>query len=179
MEHQVLINLKSIITPRLIIREWALGEEEILVQAMNNTQIFVGLYGEEPSPNQYKLKHAIEYIKSNNEAHPRLAITLEDTIAGEIEATFNGDPQYASINYWIHPDHQGKGIATEALRAFSEYLCNTYHIHHLEADVLEWNIKSIRTLENAGYHKSEKSEFYMPNHRANGILEYIRPIHQE
>ena len=47
--------------------------------------------------------------------------------------------------YW------GRGIATEALRAMTEYAFTTFDLCRLHAGVFEWNPASMRVLEKAGY----------------------------
>jgi RimJ/RimL family protein N-acetyltransferase len=47
--------------------------------------------------------------------------------------------------YW------GRGIATEAVRAVTDYAFRTFDLCRLHAGVFEWNPASMRVLEKAGY----------------------------
>jgi RimJ/RimL family protein N-acetyltransferase len=47
--------------------------------------------------------------------------------------------------YW------GRGIATEAVRAVTDYAFRTFDLCRLHAGVFEWNLASMRVLEKAGY----------------------------
>ncbi|CAN5360686.1 hypothetical protein BH23GEM4_BH23GEM4_00600 [soil metagenome] len=47
--------------------------------------------------------------------------------------------------YW------GRGIATTALQAVTEWAFATFDLVRLQADVYEWNPASARVLEKAGY----------------------------
>jgi RimJ/RimL family protein N-acetyltransferase len=47
--------------------------------------------------------------------------------------------------YW------GRGIATEAVRAVTDYAFRTFDLCRLHACVFEWNPASMRVLEKAGY----------------------------
>jgi len=57
----------------------------------------------------------------------------------------------AEIGYWLGEPFWGRGIATEALRAMTEYAFAHFDICRLEAGVFGWNPASARVLEKAGY----------------------------
>jgi RimJ/RimL family protein N-acetyltransferase len=51
---------------------------------------------------------------------------------------------------WLGPPFWGRGVATEALRAVTDYAFTTLDICRLEAGVFDWNPASARVLEKAG-----------------------------
>jgi len=57
----------------------------------------------------------------------------------------------AEIGYWLGEPFWGRGIATEAVRAVSDYAFATFDVCRLEAGVFSWNAASARVLEKAGY----------------------------
>ena len=57
----------------------------------------------------------------------------------------------AEVGYWLGEPFWGRGIATEVLRAVTEYAFATFDIIRLEAGVFGWNPASARVLEKAGY----------------------------
>ena len=57
----------------------------------------------------------------------------------------------AEVGYWLGQPFWGRGIATEALRAVTDYAFTTLDICRLEAGVFDWNPASARVLEKAGY----------------------------
>ena len=59
--------------------------------------------------------------------------------------------QSAEVGYWLGEPFWGRGIASEALRAITEYAFSTFDVCRLEAGVYGWNPASARVLEKAGY----------------------------
>ena len=57
----------------------------------------------------------------------------------------------AEIGYWLGEPHWGKGIATKAVEAFTEFAFSNFEIERVQAIVYEWNSASARVLEKAGY----------------------------
>ena len=55
------------------------------------------------------------------------------------------------IGYWVAEPFWGKGIATRALRAVTEYAFTSFDLVRIFAAVFEWNPGSARVLEKAGY----------------------------
>jgi ribosomal-protein-alanine N-acetyltransferase len=53
----------------------------------------------------------------------------------------------AEIGYALHPEHQSKGYASEALKAILDYGFHTMKLHSLEANVNPKNNASIKLLE--------------------------------
>ncbi|MGG5837605.1 GNAT family N-acetyltransferase [Huaxiibacter chinensis] len=64
----------------------------------------------------------------------------------------------ADIGYTVVPAAQGKGIASEALRAVCEYAFNQTGVKAINAYVLADNIGSVRVLEKAGFARTQVLE---------------------
>ena len=59
----------------------------------------------------------------------------------------------AEIGYWLGAEHWGRGYATEALIAASDYAFSELDLLRLEAGVFSSNPASARVLEKAGYRR--------------------------
>jgi RimJ/RimL family protein N-acetyltransferase len=57
----------------------------------------------------------------------------------------------ASIGYWVAPSHRGKGVASTALKALSDWGLALPGIHRLELYVEPWNEGSWRTAERSEF----------------------------
>ncbi|MGH8054423.1 MAG: GNAT family N-acetyltransferase [Stenotrophomonas sp.] len=57
----------------------------------------------------------------------------------------------AEIGYSLHPDWQGRGLASEALRLILGYLFDTLQLRRVEADADPRNEASCRLLEKLGF----------------------------
>ena len=57
----------------------------------------------------------------------------------------------AEVGFWLLPQHQNKGIATEALNAVISYWRTEKKLHRLEAFVEKGNVASSKLLEKAGF----------------------------
>lgn len=80
-----------------------------------------------------------------NEAIVKKTILFEGQVAGHITHFQQfGDP---AVSYWIGKDYWGKGIATQALRAFLEVIT----VRPLFARAVKDNLGSIRVLEKCGF----------------------------
>ena len=77
--------------------------------------------------------------------------------AGEAVGGIGFTPQHdverrsAEIGYWLAEEFWGRGIATEALIAVTEYAFANFDLCRLYAHVFDWNGASARVLEKAGY----------------------------
>src|SRR5690606_11757080 len=84
-----------------------------------------------------------------------LAIEHEGKFAGGIGAIPNQHEKRfsAAVGYWLGEPFWGKGIATQALKLFTEELFATTPLVRLYAGVYTPNTASMRVLEKAGYHR--------------------------
>lgn len=57
----------------------------------------------------------------------------------------------AEVGFWLGEEFWGRGIMTEALRAFTGYAFLTFDLRRIFARVFEWNPASMRVLEKSGY----------------------------
>lgn len=108
-------------------------------------------------------------------------LTLEDRATGELlgdvgMSPAEGEPGVLKVGYTVAPEHQGRGIATEAVRALIGYAFAT-----LGADVVRIyadadNHPSIRVAEKAGLRLVERFEGSDGAERWRGVrYEIARP----
>ena len=98
----------------------------------------------------------VSYLLDPDEGTTTYAIELDDvsgTVVG-IELAFEeADPQYrhAGIDIAVHPDWQGRGLGTDAVRTLARYLIDVRGHHRLTIDPAADNARAIRTYEKVGF----------------------------
>lgn len=66
---------------------------------------------------------------------------------------------WANLGYWIHPDHQGRGFATEAARLIVSHGFSDRRLHRISATVVARNEASKRVVEKLGFvHEGTKRD---------------------
>ena len=82
------------------------------------------------------------------------AIALNDVAIGSIEFWVGDDirSRSAHLGYWIGREYWGRGIATEVVRAFVEWVFEMFpKIVRLDAEVHDFNPASGRVLRKVGF----------------------------
>ena len=138
---------------RCTLRSWRRGDEASLVRYADNRNVSRNLKDRFPSP--YTAADAEAWITYASGQRPAtsLAIAVDDAVVGGIGIDVGADVfrRSAEIGYWLGEPFWGRGIATEALGAMTEYAFEHFDICRLEAGVFEWNPASMRVLEKNGY----------------------------
>lgn len=106
-------------------------------------------------PKNYSVANGMAWLEQSK-AKPAiegLAIELDGKYAGEITCRRQADVHrlVGSIGYWLGEEHWGRGVMTEAVRVFADYLFNSEDFLRLEACVYAPNKASARVLEKAGF----------------------------
>src|SRR5678815_3632390 len=109
-------------------------------------------------PHPYSLQDAEQWIgiASKQEPQTNFGIAIDDQIVGGIGLDVNPSgvtacEHSAEIGYWLGETFWGRGIATEALNAVSEWAFRELHLVRLYAKVFARNQASARVLEKTGY----------------------------
>lgn len=141
-------------TERLVLRPWREGDEEALVRHANNRRVWITLRDLFPHP--YDIDAARDFIALNAlRSQPPKNLAIEH--AGEPIGSIGLHPLAdvsrftAEVGYWIGEAFWGRGLATEALRRFTDYAFEEFPFERLEACVFATNPSSGRVLEKAGY----------------------------
>jgi ribosomal-protein-alanine N-acetyltransferase len=136
------------------LRSWSKDDVGPLAAVANDKRIWLNMTDTFPHP--YRLEDAEEWIRrcaEQGEPPFNFAIVKDGEVVGGIGGHPGTAEQHGNINvgYWLTPDIWGKGIATDALRAYIPYLLETFDPHRLYATVFGWNPASARVLEKCGF----------------------------
>lgn len=145
------------------IRSFRPDDAPALAQYTNNRKVWLNLRDAFPHP--YKLEHAAAWIRMAGRQYPEVSFAIAsaaastassastDEVIGGIGLGLQTDVNYRSseIGYWLGEPFWGRGIATAALSALTDYAFAHYDLIRLFAYVFEWNPASMRVLEKAGY----------------------------
>jgi RimJ/RimL family protein N-acetyltransferase len=83
----------------------------------------------------------------------------DDTPLGDIGLQVSTQfREEADIGYTVIPQAQGRGIASEALRAVCDYAFNLVGVNAVNAYVLADNVGSVRVLEKTGFVRTQVLE---------------------
>lgn len=136
-----------------VVRSWKVADAEPLAHHANNYKIWLNLRDAFPHP--YTLQHAREFIKSVRNRAPEMtfAIAVNDEVVGSVGFVLRHDVERVSaeIGYWLAEPFWGRGIATEALIAVTDYALATHALTRIYALPFASNAASCRVLEKAGY----------------------------
>jgi RimJ/RimL family protein N-acetyltransferase len=135
------------------VREWRPTDVDSLVEHANNVKVSRNLHDAFPHP--YTRADAEAWIRQTSGLNRQTVFAI--TVAGKAVGGIGLHPgtdvhrRTAAIGYWLGEEYWGRGIATEALRAVTDYAFAKFDFARLEAFVFEWNLASARVLEKAGY----------------------------
>jgi RimJ/RimL family protein N-acetyltransferase len=87
-------------------------------------------------------------------------VCADDERVGSVRLSLIVDTRrWANIAYWIAPDQQGKGYATEACELVIEYGFKELQLHRISGVAMTPNVASRRVLERLGFvHEGTKRE---------------------
>ena len=128
-------------------------DESTMARHANNHEI--SRYLRDLFPHPYSVKDARTFITRALSKNPReeYAIASETELIGCIGLIPQTDVNRltAEIGYWLGQPYQNRGIMSQAVRLFSGYVFENYHVIRLYATVFSNNPASMRVLEKAGY----------------------------
>ena len=134
---------------------WAGADRERFVELANDYDIWKQLYDRFPHP--YTATDADEWIALNarRTTLAYFAICDGDGPIGSAGLTLReADYRHsAEIGYWLGQPFWGRGIATAAVKALTNYAFETLGLLRLEAHIFARNRASARVLEKAGYRR--------------------------
>ena len=143
----------KILAGRYVIRSFEDRDAAAMAEHVSNPNVTRTLAARFPSP--YTERHAKAWIDlCHLEAEPvNFAITDNDDLVGGIGLTVQRGARRraAEVGFWVAEAQWGKGIATEALRAFTDYAFSRFDLIRLFAYVFEGNVASARVLEKVGF----------------------------
>ena len=72
-------------------------------------------------------------------------VALSEILRGSLQSCY--------IGYYLDQQQNGKGYMTEAVKLAVDFAFKVLELHRIEAGVMPYNIRSIKVLEKAGFHK--------------------------
>jgi len=135
------------------VRTWHKDDAKTVARWADNPRVARNLRDRFPQP--YTVADAKRWIRAAHAIHPPTHFAIEAD--GEAVGGIGFDPfddverRTAEIGYWLAEPYWGRGIATEALAAVSDYAFRAFDLVRLQARVYEGNEASMRVLEKAGY----------------------------
>lgn len=135
------------------VRPFVTADAAALVRHANNRAVWLTLRDRFPHP--YGAADADAFLRVATAQRPPsdLAIATADEVIGGIGLQRQTDVHRltAEIGYWLGEPFWGRGIATRAVRAVTEWAFAVTPLERLYACVFATNPASARVLEKAGY----------------------------
>jgi RimJ/RimL family protein N-acetyltransferase len=135
------------------VRSYRMSDLKPLVKYANNRNVSINLTDRFPHPYRSKdAKRWLEFVTAH-EPETNFAIASEHEVIGGIGFELKSDIYRlsAEIGYWLGEPFWGKGIATKAVKAVTEFAFDRFDLERVYAGVFETNPASARVLEKAGY----------------------------
>ena len=143
----------EIMLSRCRLRPYRDGDQSSIARYADNRRIWINLRDSFPHP--YTRADADAWIRrvAGQEPPTQCAIEMGSEAVGGIGITLQSDVhrRSAEIGYWLGEPFWGRGIMSEAVRAFTAYAFATFDVCRLYATVFEWNGPSARILAKVGY----------------------------
>lgn len=89
---------------------------------------------------------------------PRAPDVLAKVVLNGVQ---RGAMQSAYLGYWVDQDHEGKGLAFEAVRAVMKFTFELARLHRLQAAIQPWNARSISLAERLGFRHEGLARRYL------------------
>lgn len=144
-----------ITTDRLLLRRFRPGDAETL--AAYRSKPAVALYQSWRAPYSVeRARYAIETMAAADPEQPgwfqyAVELAAAGTHIGDVGVNLNDNLRQAEIGYTIAPEQQGRGYATEAVRALLDHLFRMRGLHKVSAECDARNVASARVLERLGF----------------------------
>jgi RimJ/RimL family protein N-acetyltransferase len=151
-------------TPRLILRKFRASDVDAFAKYRSDPDVarFQGWAADRPIDEAaYSRREAKDFIDKQTRTRPgipgswfQFAIELksEKVLAGDCALKVDRlEPRIAEIGYTLASDHQGQGIASEAVRAMINYAFQRLSVRRIIAITDCRNVRSIALLERLGF----------------------------
>ncbi len=98
------------------------------------------------------LRHRREWKAGTSFVFFATPLSAPDTILAKIalNGVLRGAMHGAYLGYWIDGAHQGRGLATEAIRAVLDFAFGPAMLHRIQAAIMPHNERSLRVVEKLG-----------------------------
>ena len=149
-------------TQEIFIRQLEFSDAEDLLKLEVENRDFFQLYSPLKDEKFYTIDGQVERIEKNvlltkQDSVYSFGIFLTDSkqLIGNVTLSevARGNYQSCWVGYYLDRKHNGKGYMTKAVKLVVDYGFNELKLHRIEAGVMPHNIRSIKVLEKAGFHK--------------------------
>lgn len=139
----------------LHVRSWRRSDLDSIVRHANNPRIAANLRDQFPHP--YTRRDGIEYLNFVRDQRPErnFAIQYEGEVIGGLGFQLGIDISRVSaeMGYWLGESFWGRGFASRAAKAASDWAFDEYELTRVFALVFSHNLASVRVLEKAGFER--------------------------
>ncbi len=144
-------------TDRLLLRRFRLADAETLAAYRSDSA--VARYQSWDTP--YSLRQAQYTVESMASADPdqpgwfqyAVEVAADRMHIGDVGVNLHDNRMQAEIGYTLAPGWQGRGLATEAVRAVLDHLFRVKGLHRVSAECDARNVASYRVLERLGFQR--------------------------
>lgn len=146
---------ERLVTDRCIVRPFREADVAALARHANDRAVWLQLRDRFPHP--YTEADARQFLEHLRRAGPLTHFAIE--VDGEAAGGIGLEPQVdvhagsAEIGYWVARAAWGRGVATAAVRALTEFVFERDKWRRLFAGVFSTNPASMRVLEKVGYRR--------------------------
>ncbi len=152
--------MRLVVNESIVLRDWESTDVRRLLMLANNEKISKYLMDSFPHP--YTENDANHWINSCKKEKTNLLLAIEygGEFVGGIGAHFKNDiHRYnAELGYWIGEPYWGKGIISDSIKFFTNYVFSSYKVNRIYADVFSTNPASAKVLEKNGFKKEASLE---------------------
>jgi RimJ/RimL family protein N-acetyltransferase len=138
---------------RCTLRPFLPEDAPSLAHHANDVTVWLNLRDLFPHP--YTLEHAVGFIGHALSQSPAChrAIVIEGEAVGSIGIKLGTDVERVSaeVGYWLGAPYRGRGVMSEAIRAFTDEMFETFELTRIFALPFAHNVASCRALEKAGF----------------------------
>ncbi len=189
-----LIGSKTMETERLTLRSSKLGEQkrlwEILMIPEVNKWYLVGAKRHANNPNHWTWEIQEKFYNSkvdksdNNDIFvwsvflkPEYTNSGYEEVIGQVSAQEKGeDINICDVGWYMDPNYQGKGYATEAAKAMIDYMFKEVEINGISSGAVKYNIASCKLFEKLGFNKIGEIEKESPYTFYDGLLTFSKYV---
>jgi len=135
----------------ITLRSFNDSDTDLLITYLNNNEVTQFITASIPQP--YTKADAQWWVSNSMNSEYTKVIEFNGKFVGCISA-IRGDFEYncgAELGYWIGREFWNKGIATKAVREFTDLLFQTTTIVRLFVSVVSVNKASLKVLQNNGF----------------------------
>ena len=139
----------------LRVRSWRKSDLDALVRYANNPKIAANLRDQFPHP--YTRAAAVAYLADVRTAEIETSFAIEyvgEAVGGVgFKLGIDVARLSAEMGYWLGEPYWGRGLATRAVLAASEWAFENYKLTRIFAMAFSLNVGSMRVLEKAGFER--------------------------